>query len=362
MSEAQHSGVNVQGKRRATLSDVARRAGVSPVTVSRAIRHPEMVSELLRSRIEDAVRSLNYIPNHLASALASTRTHIVGVIVPSLTNGVFDDYLGAIQDVLNPAGIQVLVLNVRYSEIEEERAIATLLGYHPEAMIVAGTDQTERSRHMLKSSGVPVVQTMDVTDDPIDLNIGLDHGVAGAAAVRYLHAQGHRRIAHLTARADPRARRRHAGYLRAMEELGLSTRGLVAASPRPSDVAMGGALFSEVLAAVPDVSAVFTCNDDLALGTLFECQRRGIRVPEDVAIMGFNDLDFCVASVPALTSVSTERQKMGTWAAEAILEIIRGSGRRPSPASVEVGFSIKERASTGVVRTARAARKARARA
>lgn len=341
-------GPNLNSRRRATLSDVARRAQVSPVTVSRAIRHPEMVSEELRSRVGDAVRSLNYIPNNLAAALASTRTHIVGVIVPSLTNGVFDDYLGAIQDVLNKAGIEMLVSNVRYSETLEEKAIETLLGYHPEAMIVAGVDQTERSRLMLKNSGVPVVQTMDITADPIDLNIGLDHTEAGVTAVRYLYDQGHRKIAHLTARGDPRARRRHAGYQKAMDELGLSTRGLVALSPRPSEVGMGGTLFSQVLAEVPDVSAVFTCNDDLALGVLFECQRRGIRVPEDVAIIGFNDLDFSAASVPTLTSVSIERQKMGTWAAESILEIIRGSGKRPRQARVDVGFVIKKRGSTAV--------------
>ncbi|MEO7223341.1 MAG: LacI family DNA-binding transcriptional regulator [Devosia sp.] len=336
-------------KHRATLSDVASHAGVSPVTVSRAIRHPEMVSEELRKRIDAAVLKLNYIPNHLASALASTRTQIVGVIVPSLTNGVFDDYLGAIQDVLNPAGFQVLVLNVRYSETEEEKAIETLMGYHPEAMIVAGVDQTARSRQLLRNSGVPVVQTMDITDDPIDLNIGLDHGEAGAAAVRFLYAQGHRKIAHLTARGDPRARRRHAGYERQMVEYGLSTTGLVGTTPRISDVTIGGELFSEVLAHHPDVTAVFTCNDDLALGTLFECQRRGIGVPQDVAIIGFNDLDFAGAAVPPLTSVAIERREMGTWSARAILEIIRGGGRRPKQATVDVGFSIKARGSTAAV-------------
>jgi LacI family transcriptional regulator, gluconate utilization system Gnt-I transcriptional repressor len=351
MKDSDRPGADLNTRTRATLADVARDAGVSPVTVSRAIRHPEMVSEELRKRIDDAVIKLNYIPNHLASALASTRTQIVGVIVPSLTNGVFDDYLGAIQDVLNPAGIQVLVLNVRYSETEEERAIQTLMGYHPEAMIVAGVDQTERSRQLLRNSGVPVVQTMDITETPIDLNIGLDHGEAGAAAVRFLHAQGHRKIAHLTARADPRARRRHAGYQRQMEAFGLTTTGLVGASPRPSDVAMGGELFAEIIEQVPDVTAVFTCNDDLALGTLFECQRRGIRVPDDVAIIGFNDLDFCVAAVPTLTTVSTERREMGTWAARSILEIIRGGGKRPRQPSVDVGFSIKARGSTAAIVT-----------
>ena len=281
------------------------------MTVSRALRHPEMVSDALLKRINDAVEHLSYIPNHLASALASTRTQIVGVIVPSLTNGVFDDFLGAIQDVLNPAGIQVLVNNVRYSEIEEEQAIQTMLGYHPEAMIVTGVDQTERSTNLLSNAGVPIVQTMDVTGSPIDLNIGLDHAMAGYAATKYLYDLGHRRIAHLTARGDPRARRRHAGYQRAMDDFGLSTKGLVAATTRVSDVEMGGVLLAEVFANVGTIDAVFTCNDDLALGSLFECQRRGIRVPEDVAIVGFNDLDFCIATVPQLTSVSTERR---AWA------------------------------------------------
>ena len=355
-------GSTVNNKNRATLADVASRAGVSPVTVSRAIRHPEMVSEELRLRIDDAVRSLSYIPNHLASALASTRTQIVGVIVPSLTNGVFDDYLSAIQDVLYPAGIQVLVSNVRYSELEEEKAIQTLLGYHPEAMIVAGVDQTERSRLLLKHSGVPVVQTMDVTDTPIDLNVGLDHGEAGAAAVRYLYELGHRKIAHLTARGDPRARRRHAGYRRAMEELGIYDARLVEASPQISTVEMGSRHFAAVLERVGDVSAVFTCNDDLALGTLFECQRRGLRVPDDLAIMGFNDLDFCVATAPALSSVSIERQKMGVWAAQSILEIIRGSGRRPRQSQLDVGFSIKVRGSTGPRASAPPVKRPRAKA
>jgi LacI family gluconate utilization system Gnt-I transcriptional repressor len=339
-------GETLGNKSRTTILDVARRAGVSTVTVSRVVRHPEMVSEHLRQRVAAAVASLNYVPNHLASSLASTRTDIVGVIVPSLTNGVFDDYLTAIQDVFSPAGIETLVLNVRYSELEEEKAIQTLFGYHPEAFIVAGVDQTERARQLLKQAGVPIVQTMDVTESPIDLNIGLDHAAAGAAAVRYLYQGGHRRIAHLTARGDPRARRRHGGYQRQMEEYGLSTVGLVGASLRSSNVEMGGQLFADVLAAVPNVDAVFTCNDDLALGTLFECQRRGLRVPDDVAILGFNDLDFCRASVPTLTSVSTERRQMGTWSAETILEIIRGSGRRPAQRSINLGFSIEERRST----------------
>jgi LacI family gluconate utilization system Gnt-I transcriptional repressor len=117
-----------------------------------------------------------------------------------------------------------------------------------------------------------------------------------------------------------------------------------------------------VLDRVGDVSAVFTCNDDLALGTLFECQRHGLRVPDDLAILGFNDLDFCVATMPELSSISTERQRIGTWAAQSILEIIRGSGRRPKQAQLDVGFSIKTRGSTGKRATAAPVKKTRAKA
>ena len=342
----------MSSKRRSTLSDVARHARVSPVTVSRAIRHPEMVSGKLKARIDNSVASLNYIPSNLASALASTRTGIVGVILPSLANGVFDGYLGAIQDVLYPAGIQVLVSNVRCSEVEEEKAISTLLGYHPEAMIVAGIDQTGRSRSMLKKSGIPIVQTMNVTDAPIDLNVGLDYVAAAAAAVRFLHERGHRTIAHLAAGADSGTRRLDAGYRRAMSELGLPTEGLIASSPRHSGIPVGGELLIALLARNPGVTAVFACDDDLALGALFECQRRGIRVPEGIAIFGFNDLDFCDASVPTLTSVAVDRREIGIWAASAVLEIIRGTGKRSGPNSVDIGFSIRSRGSTDTVRAA----------
>lgn len=350
-------GGGLTRKARATLSDVAERAGVSPVTVSRAIRHPEMVSPTLRKRVGDAVSSLHYIPNHLASALASTRTNIVGVTVPSLTNGVFDDFLAAVQDVLERAGVQMLVSNTRYSEAEEDKAIETMLGYHPEAMIVIGVDQSERARQMLVESGIPIVQAMDMTDDAIDLNIGFDHRAAAVAAVEYLHGLGHRRIGHLTVSTDPRSARRLEGYGEAMARLGLSTQGLVAASTQTTSVELGGKLFSEVLGRRPDVTAIFACNDDLALGMLFECQRRAMRVPEDVAIVGFNDLGYSNFSMPPLSTVSTERRRIGTWAAQSILEIIRGSGNRPQQRRIDMGFTIEKRGSTAWSRAPQAGAK-----
>ena len=344
--DGDYSSRNLERRRRTTLSDVAARAGVSAVTVSRVLRKPEIVSETLRQRVESAVRDLGYIPNHLASALASSRTSTIGVVIPSLTNGVFSDYLRALHDAFLPAGFQLLVLNSRYGPDEEERAIATLLGQHPEAMIVTGIDQTRRARLLLERSGVPVIQTMEITDDPVDINIGVSHRDAGYAAARYLLDLGHRHVGQIAARLDARSRRRIEGCRMAMEEYGIDTSRLIATTPRPSTVALGASLFCELRDMASDLDAVFCCNDDLALGALFECQRRGIAVPDDLSIVGFNDLEFCASAFPAITSVATPRYEMGRRAAEMILEIIRGSGERPRQSRIDLGFSIIERAST----------------
>lgn len=341
------NGGSERRRRRTTLSDVAARAGVSAVTVSRVLRKPEMVTQALRDRVERAVRELGYIPNHLASALASARTNTIGIVIPSLTNGVFADYLKALHDVLLPAGFQLLVLNSRYGPDEEERAIATLLGQHPEAMIVAGVDQSHQARLLLEQSGVPVVQTMEISEDPVDINIGMSHHDAGDAATRYLIKLGHRHIGHLAARLDARSRRRMAGYQSAMKANGLDSERYLAATLRPSTVALGVELFRQLLDKAPELTAVFCCNDDLALGALFECQRQTIAVPEAMSIVGFNDLEFCASACPALTSVATPRYQMGYRAAEIVLDIVRGSGERPAERRIDLGFSIIERASAG---------------
>jgi LacI family gluconate utilization system Gnt-I transcriptional repressor len=333
-------------RKRTTLSDVGARAGVSAVTVSRVLRNPHMVSAELRGRVESAVADLGYIPSRLASALASSRTQTIGVVVPSLTNGVFSDYLRALHDFFLPAGFQIVVSNTRYSAEEEEKAIATLLGLHPEAMIVAGIDQTVRARAMLANSGIAVVQTMELADDPIDINIGVSQRDAGYAATKYLYDLGHRRIGQISARLDPRSRRRIEGYRLAMQHFGIDAPDLVAATPRPSTVRLGAELFAELHTRIPDMEAVYCCNDDLALGALFECHRRGIAVPDDIAIVGFNDLEFCASSFPTLTSVAIPRYAMAEMSANVVLELIRGSGERPRERRIDLGFRIVERESS----------------
>lgn len=333
--------------RRITLDDVASRAKVSTVTASRVLRKPEMVSADLRARVDSAVRELAYIPNQLASALASSRTGRIGVVVPSLTNGVFGDYLRALHDVFVPAGFQVLVLNSHYLPGREEKAIATMLGQFPEAIILAGIGQTAQARKSLQQAGIPVVQTMEMTDAPIDINIGLSQVGAGYAAARHLFDLGHVHVGQISAPHDSRSRKRIEGYMQAVEEFDAIP--MVVSLDQPSSVPLGGQLLTELLARWPKVTAIFCGNDNLALGVLFECQRRGIRVPEDLAIIGFNDLEVSACSYPSLSSIATPRYGMAHRAAEIILEIIRGSGNRPEQRQIDLGFRLIARESTGIL-------------
>ncbi len=331
---------------RSKLSDVAQHAGVSSVTVSRALRRPEMVSPELRQRIESAIKHLAYIPNRAASALASSRSNVIGVIVSSLTNGVFADYLRALHDIFQPAGFQLMVLNSRYSPQEEEKAIITLLGQRPEALILSDVDQTPYARELLEHSGIPIIQTMGLTDRPVDINIGISQYEAGVLATRHLIELGHRRIGIIATNHDSRGCQRVEGYVDAMKRAGLHDKALMELSPIPSTVEMGGDLFGTLLGRCPDLAAVFCGNDDLALGVLFECTRRGIVIPDEMSLIGFNDLEFAAATYPALTTIAVPRQEMARLSAEIVLEIIRGSGRRPDTHRIDLGFKLSLRDST----------------
>jgi LacI family transcriptional regulator, gluconate utilization system Gnt-I transcriptional repressor len=253
--------------------------------------------------------------------------------------------------VLVPAGFQVVVLNSDYTPGHEEKAIATALGQFPEAIILTGIDQTKQARQSLRQAGIPVVQTMEIADDPIDVNIGLSHFDAGYAAARHLFELGHRHVGHIAAPLDSRSRKRAAGYLRAVAEFDAAP--AIASVDRPSSVALGGSLLVELMESESATTAVFCGNDNLALGALFECQRRRIRVPQDMSIIGFNDLEYSASACPSLSTVATPRYEMAKLAAEIILDIVRGSGKRPRKRRIDVGFNVVERESVGRIAPSR---------
>lgn len=328
-----------------TLVDVALAARVSPMTVSRVINQPDKVSDIVRMKVQKAIDELGYIPNQNASSLASSRSGIIGVAIPSLSNVVFVDVVRGIYKVMGDAGYKVLLVDTQYSPLEEEKLVRTLLSQSPEGLIITGGDQTRTCNQLLRKARVPLVQIMELLTDPIDMNIGFSHYSAGADVVEHLLGLGNRKIGFMGARMDSRVQQRMHGYLDTMKRVGLFEASLMVTSPEPSSIALGGALFKSLMAANKGrVDAVFCANDDLALGTLFEAQRMNIAIPQQLSICGFNDIEAATYVNPSLTSVSVGRYEMGVKAAELIIgSLTRGPIERKQ---IDMGYVIKERAST----------------
>lgn len=333
-----------RGGGKPTIADVAARAGVGAITVSRALREPDRVSEGLRNQIARAVEELGYVPDRNARALASARADVIAVLVPSLTNNVFAEVVRGIYDGLGDTHLQVHLGNTHYSGLEEERLLRVFLSQNPAAVIVAGIDQTPAARRLLEQAGCPVVQLMEVGPDPVDMMIGLSHFDAGYVATRHLIEAGYRRVGFIGARMDPRSQRRMAGYRAAMEGAGLHDQRLLTTTPTPSSISLGRELFRDALARTPDLDAVFCNNDDLALGVLFECHRSALPVPERIGIAGFNDLEMMSVAFPSLTSVRTPRYAIGQRAIAMVRAAI--AGRRPEQRVIDVGFELRVREST----------------
>jgi len=336
---------NADGAYRAvTLKDVAAAAHVSLITASRALRTPEVVSEKARARISAAIEALGYAPNQAARALASSRTSTVGVIIPSVTNVVFTDVLRGVYDAVEGTDLQVQLGNSRYRDQKEEQLLRVFAAQRPAGLIVAGINQSATAAALLASLGCPVVQIMDVGPKPIDMMIGFDHREGGRAATQHLLEAGYRHIGFIGARMDPRARRRLDGYVEVMKGAGLYDERLILTTLHPSSVPRGSEMMTQFFVQAPHADAVFCNNDDMALGALFECRRRNVRVPQQFGIIGYNDLDYAAASSPSLSSIRTPRYDMGRRAIEMINAANRGE--RPQPAIVNVGYELMARQST----------------
>jgi len=332
------------GSGKPTLADVAILADVSAITVSRVLRKPQSVSAGLRERVERAVREIGYVPNSAAQALATARTDVIGVVIPSIANSVFADVLRGIYDSVDGTRFQIQLGTTNYSMLQEEALFRLFLGQRPAAMLVTGLGQSREATQLLRALGCPVVQIMESGPDPVDMLVGFSHADACEAATRHLIGQGYRRIGFLAAQMDPRTRMRLEGYSRAMREAGLHDERLIVTSNKPSTVTIGSQLCADLIQRVPDADAVQTNNDDIALGALFEAQRRRLRVPQDFGISGFNDFEIMSCAHPTITSVRTHRYEMGRLAIGMLMQAI--AGERPAEPVVDLGFQLMPRQST----------------
>ncbi len=329
---------------RVTLADVARAADVSPITVSRALRGERGVDAALVARVHAAVQKLGYVPNPAARALASGQSSHVAVLIPMLTNALFVDLVEAIQRRLRAAGYQSLIGVTHYDPSEEETLLREQLLHRPAGLLVTGVERNEATRNLITQSGVPCVHLMESSTAHGLYSVGFSQQDAGAEMTRHLLARGYRRIAFAGAQLDPRTLQRLEGWRHVLQAAGLHLRTLEWLNPAPSSLALGGALFEQIMATHPAVDAIFFCNDDLAQGALLSALRMGIKVPAQVGVAGFNDLTGSDQMLPPLTTVRTPRAAIGLAAADMLLQLMAA---KPVPIpNVDLGYELQVRGST----------------
>jgi len=309
-----------------TMADVARRAGVSKMTVSRALRDGGVVSRETRQRILAATEELGYVLDQSAGSLSSKRTGFVAALVPSINNSNFSDTARGITDALEGTGLQLLLGYTDYSAEKEERLIESMLRRRPEGIIVTGGQHTARARKLLKSAGIPVIETWDSPADPIDQVVGFSNEDAMAMLVRKLAEKGYKRFGYIggTTERDTRGSQRRTGFQRALGELGLPSDRLISFGVPPISIEQGGQAVVSMLARWPDTEVVICVSDLSAFGALMECHRRGLRVPQDVAIAGFGNYEVAACCHPRITTVDVECYEIGRRAAMRLRAAILG--------------------------------------
>ncbi|MBR0758206.1 LacI family DNA-binding transcriptional regulator [Bradyrhizobium jicamae] len=313
-----------------TLSAVAKRAGVSAITVSRVLRTPDRVAPETRERIERVMRELGYVPNLVAGALASARTNSVGVLVPTIANSIFADTVQGLSDTLEPLGFSVILAQSRYDSAREDRMLAALLSRRPEAIIMVGSPATDDGSRLLRNARIPIVETWELPLTPIDAVAGFDNYKAGVAVAKHLVAQGRRQLAFIGG-DDPRATRRWLGFKDHVLANGLD-------EPRRLILDRNASGSVVAHARLPGVDAVFAANDAHAIGFMAGLRNAGLlrdgpASSQPVAVIGLGDLEMGRLISPTLSTISVHGDAIGRTAATLTLE--RGGERR-----VDLGFEL----------------------
>jgi LacI family transcriptional regulator, gluconate utilization system Gnt-I transcriptional repressor len=307
------------GKPQMTLRDVAEAAGVSEMTVSRVLRQRGDVSDKTRDKVFEAARSLGYVPNKIAGALASNRVNLVGVVIPSLSNMVFPDVLDGIGSVLDDTPLQPVVGTSKYDAEHEEHVIYEMLSWRPSGLIVAGLEHTDASRAMMANAGIPVVEVMDVDGDPVAACVGISHIEAGRQMAREIVTRGYRRIGYCGSSSikDHRAQKRRQGLEQGLAEAGLTlTDSCLYAGA--SGFGTGRAMTAEIHSRTPDLDFLYYNSDINAAGGLLYCLEKGLSIPDRIGLAGFNSFEVLDGLPMRIATMDSRRREIGRRAAELI--------------------------------------------
>ena len=328
----------------ATMSDVAKMAGVTTMTVSRALRTPEAVSEKTLAKIQDAIYSSGFVLNYAARSLVSQRSQIIVALFPTMMNSVFSGTMEELSRQFSANGYNLLLGETSFDIEVEEKLLAGFIGWRPAAVILTGSEHTPRSRQILENSAAPVVELWNLPKDPFDLAVGLSNRDAAYEMTMALHKWGYRRIAFMNLHypQNDRSVDRSAGYHAAMAELGIEVTADMEINV-PFGMESGSVGVMQIIKSKPAIDAIICASDTLAVGALMGAARAGLRVPEDIAIAGFGDVELASTVAPTLTTVGVPRAQIGIETARIIMERLKGTYSGPSV--IDCGFSIIRRES-----------------
>lgn len=322
-----------------TLRDVAKLAGVAPITASRALNYPGQVSTEVHQKVLDAVQRTGYVPNRIAGGLASSRSRLIAAIVPSTVMSVFMQTIESLNSTLFDAGYQLMLGQSGYSEEREEQLLDAVIGRRPDGIFLTGIVHSTKGKSKLLASGIPVLETWDLTPNPIDMLIGFSHTDIGREVADFMMSKGRSRFAVVRAE-DERAGRRSSAFVAKVEQAGCRAVDVINVGSSRS-LKSGREALVQILKDSPDVDAIFCSSDLLAMGVLTEARARNISIPGQIAVMGFGDVPFLADMSPAISTVRINGADIGQRAAQFLID--RAEGRDVPERIVDVGFSIVER-------------------
>jgi LacI family repressor for deo operon, udp, cdd, tsx, nupC, and nupG len=326
-----------------TIQQVARTAGVSTATVSRTLSNPDIVSEATRRKVQNAVEALRYSPNAAARSLRTLRSGKLLVTVPDIANPFFSLIIQGIEDAAHQEGYAVLLGDAGHDAEREERYALVLRRKEAEGLIFLGHRLPRSLRHLVsqRETTAPIVNGCEFSPRLGVPSVHIDNAAAAQHAMTHLYRLGHRRIGVITGPlVSPLSRDRLQGVKlcaaaeRAMQHLTVIQGDF--------SIASGLAGAAELMARKVPPTAIFCFSDEMAIGVLDYARKNGLRVPHDLSVIGFDDIRFSEYLVPALTTVSQPMLQIGRETVRLMLEILRGTGKRPKSVTLPHKLMIRE--------------------
>lgn len=313
-----------------TMEDVAQAAGVSRMTVSRALREEGVVSNETRERILGIVRKMNYVPDQMAGSLSTKRSGFVATLVPSLNNVHYAGMVQTLTQHIESTGMQILLGHTDYSMEREEQLVESMLKRRPEAIALPYDGHTKRTIKLLKQSQVPVLELWDIPPKPIGYTVGFSNELASRNMTEKLIELGYKNIAFLCEINDEwtRGASRRAGYKKAMEAAGLSAHRMIRVGTPPMSIKDGYFVGKNIKQYYDDIDCIFCVSDSPAFGVLSALQEDGVKVPDTVGVAGFGNFEVGRFSSPSISTVVVDPVKLGETTANLVLHLLNGDEKK----------------------------------